>query len=268
MPITFLKIREKWGRGNPCLSGSVVETKIGSEVGVNKTNGLLDLVVLAQADGGRRRSRFRRRTGRKEDVFSAMLVLVPEGKIEVDLRGKLGYAERLPKIIAGAASECFNRYILVSICRDDDNGNRRRNILDFSHGLDAGHIGQPVFNDRKINLAVSLHPFDRYPAALCCDDLIGAGKVLDISVEKSSVVINDQYMRISSVFHGRQSAISFPPLLDDAPPSKRGPPSLFRVEGWGPSWCYCILFSDDLLFNLNRIASVFLTEITKVILLW
>lgn len=168
-------------------------------------------MVLAQADGGRRRSRFRRRIGRKEDVFSAMLVLVPEGKIEVDLRGKLGYAERLPKIIAGAASECFNRYILVSICRDDDNGNRRRNILDFSHGLDAGHIGQPVFNDRKINLAVSLHPFDRYPAALCCDDLIGAGKVLDISVEKSSVVINDQYMRISSVFHGRQSAISFPP---------------------------------------------------------
>ena len=47
-------------------------------------------MILAEGDGGRWPSRLGRRLGPGKDVLSALFIRVPEGEIEVDLRGKLG----------------------------------------------------------------------------------------------------------------------------------------------------------------------------------
>ena len=210
----LLECSGKVGGGHSGLPGDGVEADIGSVVIVDKTNGLLDLMVLAGGDGGRRHSRLRRRLGPGKDVLSALFIRVPEGEIEVDLRGKLGYAEGLLKVIAGAAPECLDRHLLVAVCRDDDNENGGLNVLDLFHDVDAGHVGQPVFNDREIDVAAPFHPLDRNPAGLGRDDSIGVGKTLDIPVEEIGIVVNDQYLRRYGLSHGgRTRMISTLPAM-------------------------------------------------------
>jgi len=181
----------KVGRAHAGFPGYGVEADIGSVVIVDITNGLLDLMILAEGDGGRRPSRLARRLGPGKDILSALFIRVPEGEIEVDLRGKLGYAKGLLEVIAGAAPKCLDRHILVAVCRGDENENGRLNVLDLSHDVDAGHVGQPIFNDCEIDVAAPFHPLDGNPACLGRDDTIGVGKTLDIPIEESSIVIND-----------------------------------------------------------------------------
>ena len=122
----LLEYSGKVGRGHSGLPGGGGEADIGSVVVVDKTNGLLDLMVPAEGDGGRRRSRLRRRIGPGKDVLSARWI---------------GYAEGLLEVIAGAAPECLDRHLLVAVCRDDENENRGLNVLDLFHDVDAGHVG-------------------------------------------------------------------------------------------------------------------------------
>ena len=72
-------------------------------------------------------------------------------------------------------------------------------VLDFSHDVDAGHVWKPVFDDREINVAASLNPFDRNPASPRRDDSIGVGKAVGIPIEQIGIVVNDQYLRMSRV---------------------------------------------------------------------
>ncbi len=203
----------KVGRRHAGLSGSVVETDIGSVVIVDKTNGLLDLMVLAGGDSGRRLSRLGRRIGSGKDVLSAPLIRLSEGEIEVDLRGKLGYTEGLLEVIAGAAPECLDRHFLVAVRRDDDNENGGRSVLDFFQDVDAGHVGQTVFDDREVNVFASLYPLDRNPAGLGRDDSIGVGKALDILVEEIGIV-NEQYLsRYGFVLGWRTRVVSTLPAM-------------------------------------------------------
>ncbi len=132
----LLKYSGKVGEGHsglPCGGG---EADIGSVVVVDKANCLLDLMVLAEGDGGRLRPRQLRRIGPGKDVLSARC---------------LGYAEWILKVIAGAVPECLDRHLLIAACRDDDNENGGLNVLDLFHDIDAGHIGQP-------GLSVRTHP--------------------------------------------------------------------------------------------------------------
>jgi len=198
----LLKYSGKVGGGHSGLPGNGVVADIGSVVVVDKTNGLLDLIVLAGGDGGMWHSRLGRLIGPGKDVLSALFIRVPEGEIEVDLRGKLGHAEGLLEVIAGAAPECLDRHLLVAVSRDEENENGRLNVLYLFHDVDAGHVGQLIINDNEIDVASPFHPLDRNPAALNRDDSIGVGKTLDITLEESGIVVNDQYLRRLDVFHG------------------------------------------------------------------
>jgi hypothetical protein len=194
----LLEYSREVGRGHSGFPGNVVEVYIGSVVVVDKTNGLLDLMVLAGGNGGRRPSRRGRRTGLGKDVLSALLIRLTKGEIEVDLCGQLGYAEGFLQIIAGAAPKCLDRHLLVAVCRDNDNENGWRDVLDLFHDIDAGYVGQPVFDDREIDVATPLHPLDRNPAGLDRDDSVGVGKALDVP----SIVVNDQYLGRYGISHG------------------------------------------------------------------
>ena len=165
-------------------------------------------MILAEGDGGMRHSRLGRRLGPGKDVLSALFIRVPEGEIEVDLRGKLGYAEGLLEVIAGAAPECLDRHLLVAVCRGDENENGGLDVLDLFHDVDAGHVGQPVFNDCEIDVAAPFHPLDRNPAGLGRDDSIGVGKTLDIPLEESGIVVNDQYLTRYGVSHGGRTRVA------------------------------------------------------------
>ena len=81
------------------------------------------------------------------------------------------------------------------------------NVLDLSHDVDAGHVGQPIFNDCEIDIVASFHPLDRSPAGLSRDDSIGVRKTLDIPIEESGIVINDQYLRRYGVSHGGRTRV-------------------------------------------------------------
>ena len=187
----LLEYSRKVGGGHSGPPGNGIMADIGSVVIVDKKNGLLDFMILAGGDGGRRPSRLGRLIGPGKDVLSALFIRVPEGEIEVDLCGKLGYAERLFEVIAGAAPECLDGHILVAVCRGDENENGGLNILDLFHDVDAGHVGQPVFNDCEIDVGAPCHPLDRNPTGLGSDDSIGVGKTLDIPLEESGIVVND-----------------------------------------------------------------------------
>jgi len=164
-------------------------------------------MILAEGDGGRRPFRLGRRVGPGKDVLSALIIHVPEGEIEVDLRGKLGYAEGLLEVIAGAAPKCLDRHIFVAVCRSDENENRRLNVLDLSHDVDAGHVGQPILNDCEIDVVPPFHPLDRSPTGLGRHDSIIVGKTLDILIDVSGIVINDQYLRRYGVSRIRRTRV-------------------------------------------------------------
>jgi hypothetical protein len=91
------------------LTDNGVEADIGSVVIVDKTNGLLDLMIMTEGDGGRWRSRLSRLIGLGKDVLSARWI---------------GSAEWLLKIITGVASECIDRtssspYAMTMITRTE-----------------------------------------------------------------------------------------------------------------------------------------------------
>jgi len=96
----LLEYSGKVGGGHSGLPGGGGEADIGSVVVVDKTNGLLDFMVLADGDDGRWRSRLGRRIGPRKDVLAARW---------------LGYAEWLLKVIAGLALECLDRHLLVAV---------------------------------------------------------------------------------------------------------------------------------------------------------
>jgi hypothetical protein len=184
------------------LPGNGVEANIGPVVVVDKTNCLLDLIVLTGGDSGIWHFRLGGLIGPGKDVLSALFIRVPEGEIEVDLRGKLGHAEGLLEIIAGAVSESLDRHLLVAVSRYEENENGGFNVFYLFHSVDAGHVGQLIIHDNEIDVASPFHHLDRDPAALGRDNSIGVGKTLDITLEESGIVVNDQYPRRFSVSHG------------------------------------------------------------------
>ena len=75
---------------------------------------------------------------------------MPEGEIEVDLRGKLGYAEGLLEVIAGAVPECLDRHLLVAVRRGDENEDGGLDVLDLFQDVDAGHVRQMQVEQRDV----------------------------------------------------------------------------------------------------------------------
>jgi hypothetical protein len=107
----FLEYSRKVGRGHAGLPGNGVEADISPVVIVDITNGLLDLMILDEGDGGRRHSWLDRRLGRRKNVCSAGLL----------------------QVIASAVTNCLDDRLLVAMCFDDENENGWLNVLDFLH---------------------------------------------------------------------------------------------------------------------------------------